>query len=156
MATTRLTNEQRDTAALRVDDARKMARRFSPPTGMTRDEWESECLLVLVESVATTEQNDNWPAHLYMRTRFRHMQIGRRNARLPLQMPHVDLGAVLPDLDGLNAILEGLAPIESDVVVLRLHGANWRTLATTYGVCVRTIQRWHHAAMAKLRRQVAS
>lgn len=153
MATTRLTNEQRDTAALRVDDARKMARRFSPPTGMSRDEWEAECLLVLVEAVATTGQNDNWQAHLFMRTRFRRMQILRKNARLPLQMPEGDAWAVQGEKTRLNEILEGLRPLESDLVKLRLAGADWDTLATTYGCCARTVRRRHIAAVAKLRRK---
>ena len=148
----RLTDDQRQDAAGRVDDAKRMARRFRAPAGMSQDELNSECFMVLVEAVATVDKNANWQAHLFMRTRVRWMDLRRKAGRLPRQMPEGDIAQAKDQTTGrLGEVLEGLAPLDSDLVRLRVAGGDWETIGKTYGCCGRTVRRRYNAVVERLR-----
>jgi hypothetical protein len=44
--------------------------------------------------------------------------------------------------------------MDSDIIRLRLAGGRWPTIGMAYGVSGRTIQRWHDAALRRIRRRV--
>lgn len=153
MAGQRLTDEQRDEAARRYDEARAMARRFKTPAGMTRDEWQAEVLLVLVQTVARHAGSDGFEALLYMATRWRWHDLLRRAQRRHSTLPAWDLlpAREVAEDSPLDAVLQGLEPVESDLVKLRLAGGDWHTLGRLYGCCGRTVRRRHHAIVEKMR-----
>lgn len=154
MAATRLTNEQRDDAANKIELATSMAKRLRVPPGYSREEWDSEVLLVLVESVATAHLNDNFEAHFYMRCKFRQMQIAKRFRTTSALV--LDIAQRPEPSHTLADVLEGLRPIDSDIVRLRLAGGNWETIGQAYGWCGRTARRRYSAAVAKLKAQAPS
>lgn len=145
----RLTDEQRDEAASKIEQARRMAKRFKPPIGMSLDEWESEVMLVLVEAVATKGRNANFEAHFYMRCRFRRMQLQRKRPN----MASLEIDVVSPEMPTtLGEVLEGMEPIESDIIRLRVAGGDWETIGKAYGWCGRTVRRRYKVAVERLRK----
>ena len=146
----RLSDEERQLAEDRFESAKKMAKRFRVPSGMTWDEWESEVLLVLVEAVGSISRNTNFEAHFYMRTRFRRMQLLRK------RKPMVSIGwdLVAPEIrNELDEVLDGVDPKDSDLLKLKAMGADWHELATAYGCCGRTVRRWYARVVDGLRKR---
>ena len=152
MPVIRLTDKQRDDAGSKVELARRMAKRFRPPLGMSADEWECEVLWVVVEAVGSISRNTNFEAHFYMRTRFRRMQLLRK--RKPMASIEWDL--VAPEIrNELDEVLDGVDPKDSDLLKLRAMGADWHELATAYGCCGRTVRRWYARVVESLRKREA-
>lgn len=150
----RLTEEQQGMAVERMDLARQVSRRFQVPAGMDREEWEAECLLVLVEALGSMERNANFEAHLYMLCRFRRMQINHKRRPL-VGYTFTEVLEARPTRESqLDEVLEGVSPVDSDIIRLRMNGGRWETIGKAYGVSGRTIQRRHRAALGKLRREV--
>lgn len=151
MPVIRLTDEQRDEAGDRFDQAKRMAKRFKAPPGYSAEEWEAECLLVLVEAVATVDKNSNFEAHLYMRCRFRRLQLLKKHR--PVGTLVVDLPARAEKHGSLDEVLEGVDPKDSDLLMLKTLGADWETLGTAYGCSGRTVRRWYRRVVERLRRR---
>lgn len=153
MPVIRLTDEQRDEAGDRFDQAKRMAQRFKAPPGFSADEWMSEVLLVLVEAVANSNKNSNFEAHFYMRCRFRRMQLLRKRQAVV----SLEWDAPAPEIrNELSEVLDGVSPKDSDLLKLRAMGADWHELATAYGCCGRTVRRWYARVVERLReREVA-
>jgi len=154
MAVVRLTEEQQGMAVERMELARQVSRRFKVPAGIDREEWEAECLLVLVEALGSMDRNTNFGAHLYMLCRFRRMQINARRRPLVGFCFTDVLEAKATRASQLDEVLEGVSPVDSDIIRLRMNGGRWETIGKAYGVSGRTIQRRHRAALGKLRREV--
>jgi hypothetical protein len=152
MPVIRLTDEQRDEAGDRFDQAKRMAKRFKAPPGYSVEEWLSEVLLVLVEAVAASSKNSNFEAHFYMRCRFRRMQLLRKRQA----MASLDWDAPAPEMrTQLSEVLDGVDAKDSDLLKLRAMGADWDELATAYGCCARTVRRWYARVVDGLRKREA-
>ena len=144
----RLNDQQKELASREINLAKKMARRFKPLYGMDYDEWLSEVLLVFVESIATAKNNPNFEAHFYTRCRFRRMQLAQKAK--PFVTAAVEfIPAPLAD-NLLDQVLEEFHGKEKNIIRLRLAGGDWETIGKAYGVCGRTIRRWHGAAINRL------
>ena len=149
----RLTEQQKKEAEERVEQARLLARRFRLPARMSSEEWEAEALMVLVEAIATRERNDNFEAHLCTRLRYRRLQINDR--RPPMERIVADVPARQETPCDLQETLHGLRDADCDMLRLRVMGADWQTLGTTYGCSGRTVQRWFNRVADRLRKRVA-
>lgn len=150
----RLTDEQRDQASDRVELARRVAKRFKPPSGFNREEWESEVMCLMVQVVATIRPGVDFEAVLYMRTRWHRLDLLRKASRMPQQLEYDDqIPAREPERYGMEDVLPGLDPMESDVLRLRCAGGDWETIGKTYGVSGRTIRRKYNATVAKVREE---
>lgn len=155
MPVIRLTEEQRQHAEDLVELARRVARRFRPPLGMSREEWSSEVVCLMVQTVANIRPGVNFEAVLYMRARWHRLDLLRKVARQPQQLQYDDqIPAREPQRYGMEDVLPGLDAMESDVIRLRCAGGDWETIGKAYGVCGRTIRRKYQAVVAKVRREV--
>lgn len=149
----RLTEQQKKEAEERVEQARLLARRFRRPALMSDDEWEAEALLVLVEAVATQARNPNFEAHMCTRLRYRRLQINSR--RPPMGRIVADVAAKQEAPCELDETLRGLSDADCDMLRMRVMGADWETLGTTYGCSGRTMRRWFNRVADRLRKRVA-
>lgn len=151
----RLTDEQREDAGSKVELARRMAKRFRPPPGMSHDEWECEVFMVLVETVASHDRNTNFEAHFFMRVRFRKLNLIRKASRHPVVAL---IPETIPDRTEqrtpLDDLIAGVNPRDSDIIRLRMAGGRWPTIGKAYGVSGRTVQRWHRTALVRIRKRV--
>ena len=157
MPVIRLTDEQRQQAEDLVEPAERVAKRFRPPPGMSREEWGSEVMCLMVQTVANIRQGVNFEAVLYMRARWHRLDLLRKVARQPQQLQYDDqIPAREPQRYGMEDVLPGLDPMESDVLRLRCAGGDWETIGRIYGVCGRTIRRKYQAVVAKVREKVTA
>ena len=154
MPIVRLTDSQREEAGDRIDQAKRMARRFRPPAGMSRDEWEAEVLLVMVETVAAYDRNTNFEAYFFMRCRWRRLNLIRQATRHPVAALIPETIPARAERTALDDLIQGVSPRESDLIRLRLAGGEWSVIGKAYGVSGRTAQRWHRQAIGKLRKRV--
>lgn len=147
----RLTDEQRQQAEGRMELASRIAKRFKPPVGMSHEEWQSEVICLMVQTVANIRQGVNFEAVLYMRARWHRLDLLRKVARQPQQLQYDDqIPAREPQRYGMEDVLPGLDAMESDVIRLRCAGGDWETIGRAYGVCGRTIRRKYNATVAKV------
>jgi hypothetical protein len=153
MPVIRLTDKQRDDAGSKVELARRMAKRFRPPLGMSADEWECEVMMVLVETVATCNPNTNFEAYFFMKCRWKKLNLIEKHRRTHAALAF-DPECRPQKRHTLDDVLEGVSPRDSDIIRLRLAGGRWPTIGMAYGVSGRTIQRWHDAALRRIRRRV--
>ncbi len=155
MPIVRLTDSQREEAGTRLDQAKRMARRFRPPSGLSAEEWQSEVFLVLVETVANIQPQVNFEALFYMRCRWRKLSILEKQRRRPVALA-IDPVWQPQERNSLEDVLHGVSAKDSDIIRLRLAGGRWLTIGMLYGVSGRTIQRWHDSALGRIRRRVSN
>lgn len=155
MPIVRLTDSQREEAGTRLDQAKRMARRFRPPAGLSAEEWESEVFLVLVETVANIQPQVNFEAYFFMKCRWRKLSLIEKHRRTHAALAF-DPECRPQKRHTLDDVLEGVSPRDSDIIHLRLAGGRWPVIGKAYGVSGRTIQRWHDAALGRIRRRVSN
>lgn len=149
----RLTDEQRTDAAAKVEMAKRMAKRFRAPDGWTAEEWQSEVFLVLVETVSTIHPEVSFEAVFFMRCRWHWLNLLEKNKRRPVALA-IDPAWQPTEGNKLEDVLHGVSGRDSDIIRLRLAGGKWPVIGKAYGVSGRTIQRWHDAALGRIRRRV--
>jgi ATP/maltotriose-dependent transcriptional regulator MalT len=147
-----LTNAQKIQVEQYVPLAKRTARRFRVPIGMSREEWEAECLYVLVEALQQTQLNPNFQAHLYVRCKFRRLQLLKKHK------PVVSLPAVLASKLKLDTLpnkadlFRRLSQRERNLMDLKLAGFRNEEIGIVFRCSAKTIYRNYLSIVAKLKR----